>query len=244
MWDTYLCLLLNIKHLLFHVHINVWSNTAQQISRCWHSLKAPREANTWHSSSREPCRWPGLDLWEELKTFCILSLVKSESPKIMERSVSLLPSAGGCKFHFVSALLSCDLVFAVHLPARQETREISEIIRPPPAQPIMRTITFEQEQERRKVMMMVMMDSLRQLWYVSTHCWRTFQLVWGETFDELYCQDTIFSSHEAIQFKYLPKSVCQGLWEISKEKSLKPKISRRLRPPTWFWVRLGGEGGR
>ena len=177
MWDTYLCLLLNIKHLLFHVHINVWSNTAQQISRCWHSLKAPREANTWHSSSREPCRWPGLDQWEEPKTFCILSLVKSESPKIMERSVSLLPSAGGCKFHFVSALLSCDLVFAVHLPARQETREISEIIRPPPAQPIMRTITFEQEQERRKVMM----DSLRQLWYVSTHCWRTFQLVWGET---------------------------------------------------------------
>ena len=111
------------------------------------------------------------------RQFCILSLVKSESPKIMERSVSLLPSAGGCKFHFVSALLSCDLVFAVHLPARQETREISEIIRPPPAQPIMRTITFEQEQERRKVMM----DSLRQLWYVSTHCWRTFQLVWGET---------------------------------------------------------------
>ena len=178
------------------------------------------------------------------RQFCILSLVKSESRKIMERSVSLLPSAGGCKFHFVSALLSCDLVFAVNLPARQETREISEIIRPPPAQPIMRTITFEQEQERRKVMMMVMMDSLRQLWYVSTHCWRTFQLVWGETFDELYCQDTIFSSHEAIQFKYLPKSVCQGLWEISKEKSLKPKISRRLRPPTWFWVRLGGEGGR
>ena len=123
MWDTYLCLLLNIKHLLFHVHINVWSNTAQQISRCWHSLKAPREANTWHSSSREPCRWPGLDQWEEPKTFCILSLVKSESPKIMERSVSLLPSAGGCKFHFVSALLSCDLVFAVHLPARQETRD-------------------------------------------------------------------------------------------------------------------------
>ena len=41
----------------------------------------------------------------------------------MERSVSLLPSAGGCKFHFVSALLSCDLVFAVHLPAKQETRD-------------------------------------------------------------------------------------------------------------------------
>ena len=57
------------------------------------------------------------------RQFCILSLVKSESPKIMERSVSLLPSAGGCKFHFVSALLSCDLVFAVHLPARQETRD-------------------------------------------------------------------------------------------------------------------------
>ena len=63
--------------------------------------------------------------------------------------------------------------------------------------------------------------------------WRTFQLVWGETFDELYCQDTIFSSHGAIQFKYLLKIVCQGLWEISKEKSLKPKISRRLGPPTW-----------
>ena len=45
----------------------------------------------------------------------------------------------------------------------------------------------------------------------STQSWRTFQLVGGETFDELYCQDTIFSSHGAIQFKYLLKIVCQGL---------------------------------
>ena len=219
----------------------MFDQTQRNKSRDVDTLWRHREKQTLDTPPAES-RVGGLAWTSERNSrqFCILSLVKSESPKIMERSVSLLPSAGGCKFHFVSALLSCDLVFAVHLPARQETREISEIIRPPPAQPIMRTITFEQEQERRKVMM----DSLRQLWYVSTHCWRTFQLVWGETFDELYCQDTIFSSHEAIQFKYLPKSVCQGLWEISKEKSLKPKISRRLRPPTWFWVRLGGEGGR
>ena len=61
----------------------------------------------------------------------------------------------------------------------------------------------------------------------SRQSWRTFQLVGGETFDELYCQVTIFSSHGAIQFnsnKYLLKIVCQGLWETSKEKSLKPKI--------------------
>ena len=61
----------------------------------------------------------------------------------------------------------------------------------------------------------------------SSQSWRTFQLVGGETFDELYCQVTIFSSHGAIQFnsnKYLLKIVCQGLWETSKEKSLKPKI--------------------
>ena len=45
----------------------------------------------------------------------------------------------------------------------------------------------------------------------SRQSWRTFQLVGGETFDELYCQDTIFSSHGAIQFKYLLKIVCQGL---------------------------------
>ena len=92
---TYLCLQLNIKHLLFSVHINVWSNTDQQIFCCWHSLKAPRTVNTWDFS-----RYLGASVslslfttqaalvWEVLSARC-LSLVKSESYKIMERSMKL-----------------------------------------------------------------------------------------------------------------------------------------------------------
>ena len=108
-----------------------------------------------------------------------------------------------------------------------KTWKISYILHPPPAQDRQSGPITDRIKDTRAGLVRRMKNSLlsllmiaRYVWYLvcpmsvflgSRQTWRTFQLVGGETFDELYCQDTIFSSHGAIQFKYLLKIVCQGL---------------------------------